>query len=544
MGLAIGESMTNRVMLCEDGAAVELMQQVWRHLVAPEAGSHCDTASSDTAGQPQTRLAAADHAAQPWQNGVMAAGVSSTVDSQQPWLASAPPPPPPPLDQQQSENASNGTSAYWQQAADQATAGAQLHGSSTTWQTQQQVQPQLEILQQPSDWQQVSDAEAATSQQFDAGNSIPAHWQYQVPSQWQQPVLPAEQQQWQAVQQGQWPAQDGQLFVAQVDAHNLGWQHPQHWQQQAAQPVPAQLKQPARSRKTSVSSQPSRRATSAKAAARQSETAAAQSGAWQAAQQRPVPQYSQQPQTLLPLQDDAQAVFWQQQAMQQYWLQQQQLLQQQQQLLQHQQEQQLLQPMHAGWSATPQPGGHAQQQAPQMIAAFQGQAPAQYFQQGFVPGGMGAAGADPAAADTTAADWELAYAEGQQQQGMQSPAQQQPDQSADPAYEPEYSRMPTLAFDRKPRPVDFRPFTQEDFRQKNFDAKHAAKYWELGVLRPVPDEALETKQQNRERMREFGRRTAKVNHERLVCTRIQLTMYAQNEYVTTAAAFPHDSAST
>lgn len=42
------------------------------------------------------------------------------------------------------------------------------------------------------------------------------------------------------------------------------------------------------------------------------------------------------------------------------------------------------------------------------------------------------------------------------------------------------------------------------------------KYWELGLLGPVPDEQLETKLQNRDRMREFGRRTAKQNQERLV----------------------------
>jgi hypothetical protein len=57
---------------------------------------------------------------------------------------------------------------------------------------------------------------------------------------------------------------------------------------------------------------------------------------------------------------------------------------------------------------------------------------------------------------------------------------------------------------------------QEEFRQKNYDAKHAPKYWELGLLGPVPDEQLETKMQARQRVRDFGRRTAKENHERLV----------------------------
>ena len=79
------------------------------------------------------------------------------------------------------------------------------------------------------------------------------------------------------------------------------------------------------------------------------------------------------------------------------------------------------------------------------------------------------------------------------------------------------SRPRTLAFDRKPRPVnDFRPFTQQEFRQSNFDAKALSQYWELGIVGPEPDQHLHQKQEMWERVKQFGRRLVSANHDRLV----------------------------
>lgn len=41
-----------------------------------------------------------------------------------------------------------------------------------------------------------------------------------------------------------------------------------------------------------------------------------------------------------------------------------------------------------------------------------------------------------------------------------------------------------LAFSKKPRAVDYQPYSLKDFEEKNYDVKKAAGYWELGRLGP------------------------------------------------------------
>lgn len=43
---------------------------------------------------------------------------------------------------------------------------------------------------------------------------------------------------------------------------------------------------------------------------------------------------------------------------------------------------------------------------------------------------------------------------------------------------------PNLVYDKKPRAVDFKPYTQEDYQAMNFDVKHQKEYWQLGKLGP------------------------------------------------------------
>ena len=43
---------------------------------------------------------------------------------------------------------------------------------------------------------------------------------------------------------------------------------------------------------------------------------------------------------------------------------------------------------------------------------------------------------------------------------------------------------PHIAYSREPRPVDYQPYTFRDYQQRNYDAKNAPGYWQLGRLGP------------------------------------------------------------
>lgn len=40
---------------------------------------------------------------------------------------------------------------------------------------------------------------------------------------------------------------------------------------------------------------------------------------------------------------------------------------------------------------------------------------------------------------------------------------------------------PSIEYDRRPRPIDYRPYTQQDYVSRNYDAK-SQEYWQLGTL--------------------------------------------------------------
>lgn len=46
-------------------------------------------------------------------------------------------------------------------------------------------------------------------------------------------------------------------------------------------------------------------------------------------------------------------------------------------------------------------------------------------------------------------------------------------------------RYPSVAYDRAPRPVQFKPYTFADYQQRGYDAKASPKFWTLGGLGPT-----------------------------------------------------------
>lgn len=50
--------------------------------------------------------------------------------------------------------------------------------------------------------------------------------------------------------------------------------------------------------------------------------------------------------------------------------------------------------------------------------------------------------------------------------------------------EVEVPAEPNLIYDKKPRAVEFKPYTQQDYQAMNFDVKHQKAYWQLGKLGP------------------------------------------------------------
>lgn len=59
-------------------------------------------------------------------------------------------------------------------------------------------------------------------------------------------------------------------------------------------------------------------------------------------------------------------------------------------------------------------------------------------------------------------------------------------QSGALAYAEDSMNEPNLVYDRRPRPVNFKPYTHHDYQAMNYDIKHQ-KYWELGKLGPDLD---------------------------------------------------------
>ncbi|KAL4424999.1 hypothetical protein ABPG77_002884 [Micractinium sp. CCAP 211/92] len=83
--------------------------------------------------------------------------------------------------------------------------------------------------------------------------------------------------------------------------------------------------------------------------------------------------------------------------------------------------------------------------------------------------------------------------------------------SAEPAAQP---AQPSIAFDKAPRAVEWRPYSLADYRQKRYDAKQAAAtYWALGGLGPGQPPSEQAGK--RERQKQFGQAVSKANRERI-----------------------------
>uniref|UniRef100_A0A383WH49 Calponin-homology (CH) domain-containing protein n=1 Tax=Tetradesmus obliquus TaxID=3088 RepID=A0A383WH49_TETOB len=77
------------------------------------------------------------------------------------------------------------------------------------------------------------------------------------------------------------------------------------------------------------------------------------------------------------------------------------------------------------------------------------------------------------------------------------------------------SALDELAFNKKPRPVEFEPYKMADYEARNYDAKKANGYWQLGRLGPEETEELQAKREAKERVRELSNRIKSANAERL-----------------------------
>lgn len=95
------------------------------------------------------------------------------------------------------------------------------------------------------------------------------------------------------------------------------------------------------------------------------------------------------------------------------------------------------------------------------------------------------------------------------------------------APKPPLHRYPSVAYDRAPRPVQFKPYTFAEYQQRGYDAKASPKFWTLGGLGPAHgggsfasstssdsseggapglqgDALWQAQQQKRERQQQFG----------------------------------------
>ncbi|WIA33328.1 hypothetical protein OEZ86_006465 [Tetradesmus obliquus] len=77
------------------------------------------------------------------------------------------------------------------------------------------------------------------------------------------------------------------------------------------------------------------------------------------------------------------------------------------------------------------------------------------------------------------------------------------------------SALDELAFNKKPRPVEFEPYKMSDYEARNYDVKKANGYWQLGRLGPEETEELQAKREAKERVRELSNRIKSANAERL-----------------------------
>ena len=55
-------------------------------------------------------------------------------------------------------------------------------------------------------------------------------------------------------------------------------------------------------------------------------------------------------------------------------------------------------------------------------------------------------------------------------------------QHGGPVQTPASAGAPSIEYDRRPRPVEYRPYTQQDYVSRNYDAKSQKEYWQLGTL--------------------------------------------------------------
>ena len=54
--------------------------------------------------------------------------------------------------------------------------------------------------------------------------------------------------------------------------------------------------------------------------------------------------------------------------------------------------------------------------------------------------------------------------------------------------------MPSIEYGKRPRAVDYKPYTQQDYNSRNYDAKTQKEYWKLGTLGPqIEDEDLQVR---------------------------------------------------
>ncbi|GAB4820557.1 hypothetical protein N2152v2_007603 [Parachlorella kessleri] len=76
--------------------------------------------------------------------------------------------------------------------------------------------------------------------------------------------------------------------------------------------------------------------------------------------------------------------------------------------------------------------------------------------------------------------------------------------------------LPRIEYDRRPRPVDFKPYTQKDYELADLDIKKAKGYWELGSLGPdyFEDEEWRQKWEKLERQKEFGKVARAANQQK------------------------------
>ncbi|KAL0055443.1 hypothetical protein WJX82_000533 [Trebouxia sp. C0006] len=66
--------------------------------------------------------------------------------------------------------------------------------------------------------------------------------------------------------------------------------------------------------------------------------------------------------------------------------------------------------------------------------------------------------------------------------------------------------MPSIEYDRRPRAVEYKPYTQQDYSSRNYDAKMQKEYWKLGTLGPqIEDEDLQAKRKKAEELKDLAR---------------------------------------